>query len=168
MAQQEQEYTDEFTVDNVAFRLSPLPSLVAEKLAPALTSLCTPALAAIFAGTRDAGELGKALANLSTSAEQLPKFREAFAARCQVVIGETGGVPVWTELKGKVFDDTFRRQHRRYFEWLGRCLAAEYGDFLAEIGRNLGEALEGSPFASLISSLGGSGDSPPTPESKTD
>jgi hypothetical protein len=159
---------DEFEIDGIGFRLKPLPVLVAEKLAPSVLALMTPALAAFIADPKDVGQLGQALRNLEGSVQQLPLFREAFAAQSQVVIGEAQGQKVWSELKGKVLDDTFRRQHKRYFEWLARCIACEYGDFLAETGQRLAEAMKASPLSSLIGSLGGSGDSPPTPESKTD
>jgi hypothetical protein len=158
---------DEFEIDGIGFRLKSLPVLVAEKLAPSLTELLTPALAAFFADQKDIAQLGQALRGLSGAAEQLPKFREAFAAQCQVTIGEVDGKPVWTELKGKVLDDIFRRKHRLYFEWLGKCLGLEYGDFLAEIGQRLAAAVKESPWSSLIGSPGGSGDSQPTPASAT-
>lgn len=161
------DHIDEFEVDGIGFRLKPLPPLVAERLAPAVTGLLTPALAAMFAGQKDVRELGQALNGLAGSAEQLPKFREAFAAQCSVTIGEAGGEPVWSELKGTVFDDTFRRKHRRYYEWLGRCLSFEYGDFLQELGQGLAKAMKESPWSSLTGSPGESGDSPPTPESRT-
>lgn len=159
---------DEFEVDGIGFRLKPLPSLVAEKLAPAVSALLTPAVAAFLADQKSVAELSAALRGLEGSLEQLPKFREAFAARCSVVIGQAGKEPVWTELKGNAFEEIFQRNHRRYFEWLARCVAIEYGDFLAEIGQRLGEVVKASPWSSLIGSLGGSGDSQPTPESKTD
>lgn len=163
------DHIDEFEIDGVGFRLKPLPALVAEKLAPAVAALVTPALAGIIANQSDVTELAKALRTLEGALEQLPKFREAFAAQCQVTLPErAGGELVWTELKGKVFDETFRRRHRLYYEWLARCLATEYADFLAEIGRALAEALTASPLSSLLGSLGASGDSPPTPESATD
>jgi hypothetical protein len=158
---------DEFEIDGVGFRLKPLPVLVAEKLAPAVTSLVTPALAAMFAGPTNVSELGKALQLLSGSAEQLPKFREALAAQCSVTFGEVEGQVIWAELKGKVLDETFRRKHLLYFKWLAHCLEKEYGDFLGEIGQRLTSALKASPWSSLLGSLGGSGDSPPTPESAT-
>lgn len=159
---------DEFEIDGVGFRLLPLPVLVAEKLAPALTALLTPALAAMFAGERDVKQLGQALRGLEGAAEQLPKFREAFAARCKVTIGVVEGQPVWSDLKGKVFEDVFSRKHRLYFEWLGRCVGAEYGDFLAEIGQRVAAALEtASPSTFPTGSPGASGDSPPIPESRT-
>jgi len=158
---------DEFEIDGIGFRLGPLPVLVAEKLAPALTTMLTPAVAAMFAGQTNLGELGAALSGLAGCAELLPKFREAFAAQCQVTIGVIEGKPIWTELKGQVFEDTFRRQHRRYLEWVSQCLAFEYGAFLAEIGQLLAVALQASPSSSLNGSPGESGDSPPTPESKT-
>lgn len=158
---------DEFEIDGVGFRLKPLPALVAEKLAPAVTALVTPALAAMFSGQTSVTELGQALAGLSGSAEQLPKFREAFAAQCSVTYGEVEGQVIWAELKGKVFDDTFRRKHLLYFKWIALCLEKEYGDFLGAIGQGLAAALKASPWSSLIGSLGGSGGSPPTPESAT-
>jgi tail assembly chaperone len=162
------DHVDEFEIDGVGFRLKPLPALVAEKLAPAVTAMLTPAVAALFAGQSSVAELGQALRGLEGAAEQLPKFREAFAAQSLVTIGEAEGQAVWSELKGKVFDDTFRRKHTLYFKWLGRCISTEYGSFLAEIGQGLEEALKGSRWSSLIGSLGGSGDSPVTPESATD
>ncbi len=158
-----QEY-DEFEVDGIGFRLLPLPVLVAEKLAPALTAMLTPALTAFFAEQKSAAELGAALSGLKGSAEQLPMFREAFASRCEVVFGEVEGKTVWTELKGKVLDQTFRRKHSRYFRWLGHCLALEYGDFLAEIGQQLAEAAKENRSTSPNGSPGESGDSPPTPD----
>jgi len=159
---------DEFEADGVRFRLKPLPVLVAERLAPALTALLTPAAATMFAAQTDATELGKALSGLQGAAEQLPKFREAFAAQCLVTLEEKAeGQVIWSELKGNVLEATFSRRHRRYYEWLARCINAEYGAFLAEIGQKLEGALKGSRWSSLIGSLGGSGDSPPTPESKT-
>lgn len=158
---------DEFQIDGVAFRLGPLPVLVAEKLAPAVAAMAAPALAAMFAGQRNVGQLAQALRGLEGSAEQLPKFREAFAAQSQVSIGEVGGTVVWTELKGKVFEDTFRRKHKLYFDWLTQCVSLEYGAFLAEIGQKLVAALEASHSTSQNGSPGASGDSPPTPESKT-
>jgi hypothetical protein len=159
---------DEFEIDGIGFRLGPLPVLVAERLAPALTAMLTPAVAALFAGQTRAAELGEALRGLSGCAELLPKFREAFAAQSEVNIGVIDGKPVWTELKGQVFEDTFRRQHRRYLEWVSQCLACEYGTFLAEIGQRLVAALEANPSISPNGSPGASGDSPPTPESRTD
>jgi len=158
---------DEFEVDGIGFRLTPLPALVAERLAPAVMALVTPALSAFFADQKSIAQLADALKGLAGSADQLPKFREAFAAQCSVIIGEVEGKPIWSELKGKVFEDTFRRKHSRYFQWLGQCLALEYGDFLAEIGQRLAEAVKANLSSSLPGSLGGSGDSPPTPESKT-
>jgi hypothetical protein len=160
--------SDEFEIDGIGFRLWPLPALVAEKLAPSLAGLITPAIAAFFADQRNVGQIAEALKGLTGSVEQLPKFREAFAAKCSVVVGEAGGEPIWSELKGNVFNDTFQRKHSRYFEWLARCLAAEYGDFLAETGQHLAAAVKANPLSSLLGSLGGSGGSPATPESKTD
>lgn len=159
---------DEFEIDGIGFRLKPLPALVAEKLAPAVLALVTPTLAAFIANTKDVAALGQALRNLEGSVEQLPKFREAFAAQCSVIIGKAGDRDVWTELTGNAFEDTFRRKHSRYFEWLARCIVIEYGDFLAEIGRRLVEVMRANPLSSLTGSPGGSGDSPPTPASKTD
>lgn len=165
---------DEFEIDGVGFRLKPLPVLVAERLAPAVVELITPALAGLFADQKNVAQLGQALRGLSGAAAQLPLLREAFAAQCSVTIGEAPGVGnigpeiVWSELKGKVFESTFSRKHKLYYEWLGRCLGLEYGDFLAEIGQRLIAALKGSPLSSLVGSPGGSGESPPTPESKTD
>jgi hypothetical protein len=165
---------DEFQIDGVGFRLKPLPVIVAEKLAPAVTELVTPALAALFAGGKDIAQLGQSLRGLSGCAEQLPRLREAFAAQCSVTIGEAPGVGkagpeiIWSELKGKVLDDTFRRKHKLYFEWLGNCLALEYGDFLAEIGQRLIAALKANPSAFPTGFPGESGDSPQTQESKTD
>src|SRR5690606_30029335 len=102
------DHIDEFEIDGVGFRLRPLPALVAEKLAPAVAALVTPALAGIIANQSDVTELAKALRTLEGALEQLPKFREAFAAQCQVTLPErAGGELVWTELKGKVFDETF-------------------------------------------------------------
>jgi hypothetical protein len=161
-------HVDEFEIDGVGFRLKPLPVLVAEKLAPALSELVTPALAGIFANQKSITDLAQSLRGLAGVAEQLPKFREAFAAQCQVTIGEVGGQRVWSELKGNAFEDTFRRKHRLYFEWLARCLGYEFGDFLAEIGRKLAAALKESLSTFQPGSPGESGDSPPTPESKTD
>src|SRR5688572_21890252 len=97
---------DEFYIDGIGFRLKPLPVMVAEKLAPALPEMVTPALNAFFANQKDVAELGNILRSLSGSAEHLPKFREAFAAQCSVTIGEAEGVPVWSELKGQVLEDT--------------------------------------------------------------
>lgn len=174
MSQRDGAEFDEFEIDGIGFRLKPLPVIVAERLAPAVTELITPALAAMFAGDKTAEQLGTALRGLSGCAEQLPRLREAFAAQCSVTIGEAPGVGkagptiVWSELKGKVFDNTFRRKHKLYFEWLGHCLALEYGDFLAEIGQRLIVALKASLSASQSGSPGESGDSPQTPESRTD
>lgn len=162
-----QDKYDEFEVDGVGFRLKPLSPLVAERLAPAVSALLTPAVAAFLADQKSVAELSLALRGLEGSLDQLPKFREAFAARCSVVIGQAEREVVWSELKGNVFEDTFRRKHKRYFEWLARCISIEYGDFLAEIGQELASAVKANPLSSLIGSLGGSGGSPPTPESKT-
>lgn len=159
---------DEFEIDGIGFRLKPLSAIVAERLAPAVSALLTPAVAAFLADQKSVAELSAALRGLEGSLEQLPKFREAFAARCSVVIGKAEKQDVWTELKGNAFEEIFVRQHRRYFEWLSRCVAIEYGDFLAEIGQRLGEAVKANRLSSLIGSLGGSGGSPPTDESKTD
>jgi hypothetical protein len=160
---------DEFEIDGVGFRLKALSPLVAESLAPAVAGVLAPAMAAMFAGQTDVASLREALKGLKGATEELPKFREAFAARCSVTLAEkAGGELIWTELKGKVFEDTFRRRHKLYFEWLARCIDKEYGDFLGEIGQRLEEAVKASPLSFLLGSLGASGDSPQTPESKTD
>ena len=159
-----QDQVDEFEIEGVGFRLKPLSVVVAEALAPALTALVTPALAAMFAGQKDAAELGKALSGLAHSVGQAPKFREAFAAQCSVTLGKAEDQVIWSELKGKVLEDTFRRRHLLYYKWLARCIEAEFGAFLAELGQSLEEAMTASPLSSLLGSLGESGDSPPTSE----
>jgi hypothetical protein len=158
---------DEFEVDGISFRLKPLPVLVAEVLAPPLTEMVTPAVAAFIAGDRNIEQLNQALRGLASAVAQVPKFREAFCGQCQVTIGKAEGQVVWTELRGQVFEDTFRRKHHRYYEWIANCIRLEFGAFLAEIGRDLVAALKGSPSNFLSGFPGAFGGSPQTPESKT-
>ena len=156
------EFHEFTTSDGVKFRVKPIPPLQAEPLYEALTTVVTPALAALFADDAKVSELGEALSGLSKAVGQFPRFRTEFTKVCQVYVDDN---LQWQDLS-LYYSDVFRKNHVRYMSWMLGCMRHEFGDFLAVAGQFLSQWV-GTLLGYLRGFRGESGESQPTPESAT-
>lgn len=147
---------DDFEVSGVNFQLSPLKLKQALKGQHILLESILPAIA----GAANAKEVQIDLSSAVQGLARLPELIDVFLGACRVQLPQ-GWVDLYT-----FREDVFRRKPTLLLAWLVQCLEIEYGDFLADAGRDRLTSM-GTRFESLISSIGGSGESPPTPESKT-
>jgi hypothetical protein len=156
--------SDHFVIGGVGFRMKPIPVLDSEKvyrhLAPILTPLVTLAAANM---TLTPESLKTAMGSMPEAIEQLPKLHDFFVKWCQVQLPNeyNGG---WLDLENKTFcEKAFPpRSHSRHFEWIARCIVAEYGTFLFELWEQAKDhmAQTESPSSSPSGSTGTSGESP--------
>lgn len=141
---------DEFTAGGVEFRLRPLLVKDARKLYPHVLRVMQPVVGAIaeyqhLANSPVEGEgasqalsqdelfdmIVKHLPNIAEAVEAFEDLAKPFEGYCEVKHLERW-VPLATFL-----DEIFQRKHARQVEWLGRCILAEFGDFLGEFGLSL-------------------------------
>ncbi len=156
---------EEFEAGGIRFRIKPLSVIDAEDLAAPLMELITPVAASLIAEGKSFQEVSQALLGISRALKQEKIFREKFVNVCQYLKTDLE-TPGWVDLK-PMFEDVFTRQHLARYAWLQACIRIEFGDFLAAIGRPAMKKLEERLLTFLGGFVGASGESQPTPESKT-
>jgi hypothetical protein len=151
--------THEFKVDGTLFELSSLKLKQSLKVEALLVEVFLPALAALE-GAKFGAVDPAALAGL----ERVGELVDAFAGVCKFDRTNSGKATV---ALAPMLDEVFARRNAALLAWLAACVEWQYSDFFDGTGRLLLEETA-SRYASLLESIGGSGDSSPTNESPTD